>query len=347
MAKRSQPYVPGEQVNDPHILKLNTNENPYPPSPNALQALKESADASIRLYPSPTSDDLREVIADQHHVKKDSIFVGNGSDEVLAFAFMAFFEPGERIRFPKITYSFYPVYATLFGIPYEEIPLQTDFTINPEDYFSSEGGVIFPNPNAPTGIFLELNAIEAIAQKNPHKVVIIDEAYIDFARESFSSSLKDYDNVLIIQTLSKSRALAGLRVGFAIGHPNLIKGLTRMKDSFNSYPIDRVAINTAVAAIKDRSYTEEITKKIVHTRTWVTKQLQDLSFDVLPSQTNFVCATHPSIEAKTLYEQLRKQGILIRHFNQDSIDAYIRITIGTDEEMNKFISVLTNIIQSI
>ncbi|HLR14277.1 MAG TPA: histidinol-phosphate transaminase [Bacillota bacterium] len=346
MAKRAQPYVPGEQVNDSHILKLNTNENPYPPSPNALQAMKRSADATIRLYPSPTTDDLREVIAEQHDVNKDSVFVGNGSDEVLAFAFMAFFEPLERIRFPKITYSFYPVYATLFDIPYEEVPLQEDFTINPEDYFDAEGGVIFPNPNAPTGIFLELDAIETIAQKNPNKVVIIDEAYIDFAPESFSARLKNYNNVLLIQTLSKSRALAGLRVGYAIGHPSLINGLTRMKDSFNSYTIDRVAINAATAAIKDTSYTQEITKKIVHTRSWVTKQLQELSFDVLPSQTNFVCATHATIDAKTLYEQLKKHSILIRHFNQDPIDSYIRITIGTREEMSRFISALTEIIRS-
>lgn len=346
MARRARPYTPGEQVESTNVLKLNTNENPYSPSPRVMEAVEECMNDSLRLYPSPTVDVLREAIAHQQGITKDHIFIGNGSDEVLAFSFMAFFEPGKSILFPQVTYSFYPVYATLFNIPYEEIPLQKDFTIRPESFADSEGGVIFPNPNAPTSIFLPLEGIETIIQQNKDKVVIIDEAYIDFASASAVSLVASYDNVLIIQTLSKSRALAGLRVGYAIGDPQLIEGLTRMKDSFNSYTIDRVAIAAATAAIQDEAYTNKLTKRIVHTRSWVTEQLKHLSFEVLPSQTNFVCATHTSIPAETLYKQLKERHVLIRHFNTEPIHSYIRITIGTDEEMRRFFTELNDVLQS-
>lgn len=344
MAKRAKPYVPGEQVEGPNILKLNTNENPYPPSPKVNDAMKNATNHALRLYPSPTVDSLREAIAQEQGVTKDHVFVGNGSDEVLAFSFMAFFEPGKMIRFPNITYSFYPVYATLFDIPFEEMPLQDDFTILPESFFQSEGGVIFPNPNAPTSVFLPLEKVETIIEQNQDHVVMIDEAYVDFASASAVSLVHTYDNVLVIQTLSKSRALAGLRVGYAIGNPELIEGLSRIKDSVNSYTIDRVAMAAATAAIKDEAYTKELTTKIIQTRNSVTKQLEDLNFEVLPSQTNFVFATHSSVPAQVIYEQLKEQGILIRFFNTELLHNHIRITIGTEEEMKQFFTALKDII---
>lgn len=337
MAKRAEPYIPGEQLNDKDIIKLNTNENPYPTSPAVIQAITNELGGNLRLYPSPTMDDLRTTIADNYQLQKENVFVGNGSDEVLAFSFMAFFEPGERIRFPEITYSFYPVYAKLFGIDYETIPLHDDFTLRVEDFFQSEGGVIFPNPNAPTSVYLSLEHVEAILQQNRKKVVIIDEAYIDFATESAVSLVERYDNLLVIQTMSKSRALAGLRVGFALGDATLIQALIRMKDSFNSYPLDRLALAGAEAAIRDAAYFEKTTEKIIATRKWVTEELKAIGFNVLPSATNFVFATHPTLAAKTLYETLREQKILIRYFATKPIDNYVRITIGTDDEMKELI----------
>lgn len=345
MAKRAEPYIPGEQLNEKNIIKLNTNENPYPPSPAVLQAITNELGNDLRLYPSPTMDDLRTTIADYYQLKKENVFIGNGSDEVLAFSFMAFFEPGERIRFPEITYSFYPVYAKLFDIDYETIPLHDDLTLDVEQFFQSEGGVIFPNPNAPTSVYLPLANVETILQKNRDKVVIVDEAYIDFATESAVSLIERYDNLLVIQTMSKSRALAGLRLGFALGNAALIQALVRMKDSFNSYPIDRLALVGANAAMKDRTYFEETTKKIIATRSWVTEQLQALGFDVLPSATNFVFATHPTFAAETLYETLRERKILIRYFATEPIDNYVRITIGTDDEVEKLISNIKEIIK--
>lgn len=344
MAKRAQPYVPGEQVEGPNILKLNTNENPYPPSPKVYDAIKDATDHALKLYPSPTVDVLREAIAQEQGVSKEHVFVGNGSDEVLAFSFMAFFEPGKMIRFPNITYSFYPVYATLFDIPFKEVPLQDDFTILPESFFQSEGGVIFPNPNAPTSLFLPLEKVETIIEQNSDHVVIIDEAYVDFASSSAVSLTHTYDNVLIIQTLSKSRSLAGLRVGYAIGNPELMEGLSRIKDSINSYTIDRIAMAAATAAIQDEAYTKQLTTKIIQTRTSVTNQLEDLNFEVLPSQTNFVFATHSSVPAQVIYEKLKEQGILIRFFNTELLHNHIRITIGKKEEMNRLFTALKDII---
>lgn len=345
-AKRVEPYIPGEQLNEPNIIKLNTNENPYPPSPAVIQAIQDEIGANLRLYPSPTMDNLREAIANYYDVEKKNVFVGNGSDEVLAFAFMAFFEPGEKVLFPAITYSFYPVYAKLFNISYEEVPLNDDFTLNIDDYFNTEGGVIFPNPNAPTSILLPIEQVEQIAQNNREKVVIVDEAYIDFAEKGQSATtlVDNYDNILVIQTMSKSRALAGMRVGFAVGHESLINALIRMKDSFNSYPVDRLALVAAQAAMEDKTYFNEMNERIVETRKWTTEKMEVLGFTVLPSATNFIFATHDSLSAETLYEKLKEQHILIRYFGTEPIDNYARITIGTEEEMEKFITAVEKLI---
>lgn len=341
--KRAEPYIPGEQLNQSEIIKLNTNENPYPPSQAVIEAIKTEAEVALNLYPSPTVDELREDIASYYRLSKENVFIGNGSDEILAFSFMAFFETEKRIRFPEISYSFYPVYARLFDIPYDAIKLGKDFTITPEDYFHSEGGVIFPNPNAPTSIFLELDAVRQILEHNPEKVVIIDEAYIDFAKASAVQLLQSYENLLVVQTLSKSRSLAGLRVGFALGSRELIEGLTRTKDSFNSYTIDRLAIAGARAAINDNDYFTETTKKIIATRDWLIPELQSRNFYVLPSQTNFLFIRQKERPAEDLYLQLKEKNILVRYFNKPEINNYLRVTIGTDAEMKQFLSTLDNL----
>ncbi|HLR67372.1 histidinol-phosphate transaminase [Virgibacillus alimentarius] len=333
MVKRTEPYIPGEQLNEENIIKLNTNENPYPPSPDVLKSIQKEMEHKLQLYPSPSVDHLRQAIAAQHDVKKENIFVGNGSDEVLAFSFMAFFEPGKKILFPEITYSFYPVYSKLFNIPFEKIPLNSDFTLPKEEFFQSEGGVIFPNPNAPTGVYLSIRAVEEIVQNNPGCVVVVDEAYIDFASGSAISLINSYDNLLVVQTLSKSRSLAGLRVGFALGNAALIQALTRIKDSFNSYPIDRLAIVGAEAAMLDHTYFKQTTERIIQTREWVAKELKDYHFHVIPSQANFLFVRHNDHQAKDLYERLKQEGVVVRHFDKDPIANYLRITIGTDEEM--------------
>ena len=342
--KRSDPYVPGEQLNQKDIIKLNTNENPYPPSPKVIDAIKQEAGHALNLYPSPTADPLREEIASYYELSMENIFVGNGSDEVLAFSFLAFFEPGKAIRFPEISYSFYPVYSKIFNIPYVEVPLKDDFSIRPEDYFQSDGGVIFPNPNAPTSIYLGLEAVKEILEHNPDQVVIVDEAYIDFAEESAVTLLNSYPNLLVVQTMSKSRSLAGLRVGFALGSPELIEGIVRIKDSFNSYTIDRLAMAGAHAAMKDRTYFKVTTEKIISTRNWVSEELQKRGFNVLPSQTNFLFVSHSEKHAEDLYHKLKERNILVRYFNKSLIENYLRITIGTDEDMKKFFKLLDELI---
>lgn len=334
IAKRADPYVPGEQLNEPDIIKLNTNENPYPPSPKVKEAILGELEGQLRLYPSPTADVLRNTIAETYGVSKDEVFVGNGSDEVLAFSFMAFFHPDKPIRFPNITYSFYPVYAKLFNIPFELVRVNEDFSLPAESFFDSAGGVIFPNPNAPTSLYMELSSIEEIVVNNPNSVVIIDEAYIDFATVSAVELVKSYDNLLVIQTTSKSRSLAGMRVGYAIGHPDLIEVLVRIKDSINSYTIDRLAIAGATAAFKDQEYFVSTIQQIKETRNRFTAALERMGFHVLPSQANFVFASHAEKTASELYAQLKEEGILVRHFNQPDIDNYLRISIGTDEQMD-------------
>ena len=345
MVKRTDPYVPGEQVSDPTILKLNTNENPYPPSPRVIEAIRDESEKKMQLYPSPTADELRQTIGEHYKLTADQVFVGNGSDEVLAFSFMAFFEPGQKIRYPEITYSFYPVYAKLFDIDYEEIPLNNDFSLDVEKFFGAEGGVILPNPNAPTSLNAAIDLIEAIVKNNPTKVVIIDEAYVDFATTSAATLVDKYDNLLVVQTMSKSRSLAGLRVGFALGNKSLIDALIRIKDSVNSYTIDRLALAGAQAAFEDNTYFNEVTSKIIATRQNVSEKMERLGFNVLPSQANFIFVTHEEQDASILYDKLKKAGVLVRYFNTPKIDNYLRITIGTDLQMDRLLVNLQRIIK--
>lgn len=346
MVKRTEPYVPGEQVVQQDIVKLNTNENPYPPSPKVIEAIRGEMEPNLRLYPSPTADDLRTTIGQRYALTADEVFVGNGSDEVLAFSFMAFFEPGQPIRFPDVTYSFYPVYAKLFDIRYEEVALNEDFTLQVDKFFQSEGGVILPNPNAPTSLYANLEHIEEIVENNPDQVVIIDEAYIDFASKSAAELIQQYDNLLVIQTTSKSRSLAGLRVGYAMGNAALIDALIRIKDSFNSYTLDRLALVGAQAAFEDEEYFMETIAKITATRDKISVALQKLGFTVLPSQANFVFVRHETVLAEILYNGLKKEGVLVRYFNKPGIDNYLRVTIGTDGQMEQLIEKLTEILQA-
>lgn len=345
MVRRTDPYVPGEQVEDPTVLKLNTNENPYPPSPKAIEAIRQEAEGKLQLYPSPTADELRETIGAYYQLEKEEVFVGNGSDEVLAFSFMAFFEPGEKILFPEVTYSFYPVYSKLFDIPFETVPMEEDFSLSVEKYFGAQGGVIIPNPNAPTSLYLEIEQIEKIVKNNPNKVVIIDEAYIDFASTSAATLVSKYENLLVVQTTSKSRSLAGLRVGYALGHRSLIDALIRIKDSMNSYTIDRLALAGAKAAFEDVAYFEQTTAQIISTREHVKSEMVRLGFDVLPSKANFIFVTHPNYFAEYLYDELKQAGVLVRYFNTELIENHLRITIGTEAEMERFISTLEKIMQ--
>ncbi|WP_080875417.1 histidinol-phosphate transaminase [Oceanobacillus timonensis] len=343
LIKQLEPYIPGEQLDDPAIIKLNTNENPFPPSPKVLTAIEEEAKTKLQLYPSPTVDELREEIGNYYGLKKEQVFIGNGSDEVLALGFMTFFEPGKAIKYPDITYSFYPVYAKLYQLDVDEIALEEDFTISPESFFHSEGGVIFPNPNAPTSLYLELEAIEAILKNNSDQVVIIDEAYVDFAEKSAVSLIDSYPNLLVVQTLSKSRSLAGLRVGMAMGHPDLIEGLNRVKDSFNSYTIDRLAIAGAIEAFRDTAYFEKTRKEIIATREYFRRELEKRRFHVPPSQANFVLASPADIEAEKLFTELKQAGFLIRYFNKPKLENYLRISIGTKEQMTKLLHAIDSI----
>lgn len=344
LAQSLEPYVPGEQPKDKSYIKLNTNENPYPPSPKVLEAIKRAANEQLRLYPSPTCDDLRECIAQYHGLKKEQIFVGNGSDELLAFAFWAFFNPGKPILFPDITYSFYPVYAKLCHIDYKLIPLEEDFSIPVGSFFSDNGGIIFPNPNAPTGKQIEIAGIEAILRKNSEQVVVVDEAYIDFGGESAVQLVDRYPNLLVVQTLSKSRSLAGLRVGFALGNQNLIEGLDRIKNSINSYTLDRIALAGALEAFKDEEYFCATRLKVINTREKTVKNLEKIGFTVIPSQANFIFISHPSVSAPDIYQQLKENGILVRYFNKARIDNFLRVSIGSEADMQCFLETLTEIV---
>lgn len=344
LASLVEPYVPGEQVNGGTIIKLNTNENPYPPSPSVLRAI-ENETSNLRLYPTPTLDELRTEIGTYYGFDKDHIFIGNGSDEVLAFSFMTFFEPGQTIKYPAITYSFYPVYAKLFQINVEEVPLNKDFTLQAESFFQSEGGVIFPNPNAPTGIYLELEAIRKILEENSNQVVIVDEAYIDFAKASAVSLVKNHPNLLVIQTMSKSRSLAGLRIGYAIGHPDLIDGLNRIKNSFNSYTVDRLAIAGGMAAIRDHDYFRETTENIIKSRAYLKKHLEERGFFVLPSQANFLLISHPTVDAELLYKELKRLGILVRYFQKQGLENHLRVSIGTKQQLDVLLEKIDTIMK--
>ncbi|WP_188207815.1 histidinol-phosphate transaminase [Alkalibacillus aidingensis] len=335
--KKTSPYVPGEQPAQPDVIKLNTNENPYSPSQQALTAMKESVDHDLRKYPSPTVDSLKTLIANREGVDGNQVFVGNGSDEVLAFSFQAFFDPNEAIKFPEITYSFYPVYAKLYDIPYQQVPLLEDFSIDVEGMKQAIGGVIFPNPNAPTGLAMNLSQVEEILKGNPNCVVIIDEAYVEFGADSAVALVEKYPNLLVTKTLSKSHALAGIRVGYAIGQSHLIEGLERIKNSFNSYTINRVSLVGAEVALKDEAYYEQTLNQVIKTRKWVSEALADIGFDVLNSKANFILVEPKGISAKQLYEALKEAGIFIRFFNRPELDRFVRISIGTDEEMEQLI----------
>jgi histidinol-phosphate aminotransferase len=338
------PYVPGEQPMERKYVKLNTNENPYPPSPAVLEAIRKHTGKDLRLYPDPNGDILKTEIADFFQVDKKNVFVGNGSDEVLALAFIAFFKQEKPILYPDITYSFYPVYSKFFEIEAEIIPLTDDFRINLADYPVDNGGIIFPNPNAPTGCFLTLEQIESLLKRNTGSVVIVDEAYVDFGGESCISLIENYPSLLVIQTLSKARSLAGMRVGYAIGSAELIDGLERTKNSFNSYPLDRLALVAATAAINDRSYFETTCQAIIATREWTATELEKLDFEVIPSTANFVFIRHQTRKAEELFGALRQRGVLVRYFKLPRIDNHLRVTIGTDDEMQEFIRQLQAIL---
>jgi len=339
------PYIPGEQPKINNLIKLNTNENPYGPSPKVIAALQKEATDSLRLYPDPNSDGLKQAIALYHGLNANQVFVGNGSDEVLAHVFNALLKHDKPILFPDITYSFYPVYCGLYEIAFETVPLNDAFEIKVEDYFKANGGIIFPNPNAPTGRLVDLGDIERLLNQNTESVVVIDEAYVDFGGESAVKLVNRYPQLLVTHTLSKGRSLAGLRVGYAVGHPDLIDALHRVKDSFNSYPLDRFAQAGATAAIEDQAYFEECCQHVIKTRGVFVESLQRLGFEVLPSGANFIFARHPSHDAERLSALLREQKIIIRHFKKPArIDQFLRITIGTDAECQALISALENII---
>ncbi|MET0024259.1 MAG: histidinol-phosphate transaminase [Sedimenticola sp.] len=338
------PYVPGEQPKMTDLTKLNTNENPYGPSPRAIEALKAEAADTLRLYPDPNADRLKEAVAGYYGVTPGQVFVGNGSDEVLAHTFQGLLKHDLPLLYPDITYSFYPVYCGLYGVASETIPLNDRFEIEVEDYARPNGGIIFPNPNAPTGRLLPLEAIEKLLRANRDSVVVVDEAYIDFGGESAIGLVDSYSNLLVIQTLSKSRSLAGLRTGFAVGSTELVEALERVKNSFNSYPLDRFAIAGGVAAMEDREYFEQTCGRIIASREKMTSDLEAAGFQVIPSSANFVFARHPQRDAAELSAQLRERAIIVRHFKQPRIDQYLRITVGTDEECNKLTQALKEIL---
>ena len=338
--RKIEPYVPGEQPEGKDIIKLNTNESPYPPSPMVKKAIEEYNCENLRLYPSFVCKGLKAVLMDTYNVSQDEIFLGNGSDEVLALSFMTFFNSDRAVLFPDITYSFYDVWCSLYSIPYRRIPLDNSFRIVKEDYFGENGGVVIANPNAPTGIYMGLESIEEIIENNRDCIVIIDEAYIDFGGKSAAELIHKYDNLVVVQTYSKSRALAGIRVGYAMADRRLIEAMETVKNSFNSYTLNSLSQIIAEASAKDREYFNKCCGNIISTRKWTVDRLSELGFDTLPSSANFIFTTNKSIDAKTLFEYLREQNIIVRYFNKPRIDQYLRITIGTREQMEKLIEAL-------
>ncbi len=332
-----EPYVPGEQSKDKDIVKINANENPYPPSPKAVDVLKSFDTNKLRFYPSANSTKLKEAIAKYYKVDVSNVFVGNGSDDVLAVAFQSFFNSDKPIAYPDLTYSFYPVWCSLFGIGYKNYPVGDDFRINPEDYKEKNGGVVIPNPNAPTSLGEGLDFVEKILDYNQDSVVIIDEAYVDFGGTSSVPLINKYENLLVTGTFSKSRSLAGLRIGFAIGSKALIDVMEAVKNSYNSYTVDSLSIEMGAASIEDDEYFKSTCKKVIETRERVTLELEKLGFDVLDSQTNFIFATHNEHNMKSLSEYLKTQKVFIRYFSLPRIENYVRITIGTNEEMDIFL----------
>ncbi len=342
--QKLEPYTPGEQPKHQPVIKLNTNENPWGPSPRVLEAIIAASDDALRLYPDPTATDLREGIASSLNLTSDHIFAGNGSDEVLAHAFHAFFSGKDAVLFPEITYAFYPTYCKLYSIKHRLIPLDDNFHLNPADFRGPCGGIVLANPNAPTGLTMPLDDIEAILKANPDVVVLVDEAYVDFGGESAVQLVPDYDNLLVIQTFSKSRSLAGVRVGFAAAQPHLIEGLQRVKDSFNSYPLGRLSLAAGLAAWEDTEWFEKTRDLIVADREKLSADLRALDFKVLPSSANFIFASHASLPAEQLHAELRKRGILVRHFKAKRIDNWLRISIGTTQECEALVRELETMI---
>lgn len=340
--RQIEPYVPGEQSKNENIIKLNANENPYPPSPQVMQALREIRPENLSLYPNSNAQKLVDAIAQYHGVKSSQVFVGNGSDDVIALSFMAFFNSDKPIFFPDITYSFYPVWCRLFNIPYETPKVDDNFKIIPSDYYKPNGGVIFPNPNAPTGIGEGKEFIKDILNHNPDSIVIVDEAYVDFGCYSSIELLKEYDNLLVVQTFSKSRSMAGMRIGAAIGNEELIGVLNAVKNSYNSYTLDSVAMECGSAAVNDDEYFKSTLLKISSTRDRVSDIFKKMGFTVYPSQSNFIFVTKNDISAKALFEYLKSKNIFIRYFNLPRIDNHLRITIGTDEQMDTLIKETEN-----
>jgi histidinol-phosphate aminotransferase len=330
-------YVPGEQPAISGLIKLNTNENPYPPSPKAIAAAREAAGEHLRLYPPPNADALRDVVAARHGLQRENVFCGNGSDEVLAFCFMAFFGD-EAVMYPDITYGLYRVYAQVFGMKSTLVPLHDDLTLPCEKFFGAKGGVIFPNPNAPTGLTLPIAAIEEVAAHCPDCALVVDEAYVEFGAESAVPLIEKHDNLLVVRTLSKSHALAGIRMGYALGSPGLINGLFKVKDCFNSYPLDTIAQRTSAAALEDQEYYRIQNGRIAEVRETTKARLLELGFTVPDSKANFIFIKHARLDAKAAQQRLREEGILVRHFDEARISDYLRITIGTQEQMDRLIT---------
>ena len=339
-----QPYTPGEQPKISNLTKLNTNENPYGPSPDVLQAMQQVLSDDLRLYPPPHAEELKQTIADYYQLEENQIFVGNGSDEVLAHIFNGLLKQNKPIFFPDITYSFYPVFCQLYDIEFEKVPLTEDFSIDLGDYQRANGGIIFPNPNAPTGKLVALGDIEQLLLANRDSVVVVDEAYVDFGGQSAVGLINRFDNLLVVHTLSKSRSLAGLRIGYAMANAALIEGLDRVKNSFNSYPLGHLQIAAAIASFKDESYFKQTCAQVISSREQLVEQMQTLGFEILPSAANFVFARHNSESAEVMATYLRQQGIIVRHFQQPRIDQFLRITVGTSQDNQLLVDSLASML---
>lgn len=339
-----QPYTPGEQPKISNLTKLNTNENPYGPSPDVLQSMQQVLNDDLRLYPPPHAEELKQTIADYYQLEENQIFVGNGSDEVLAHIFNGLLKQNKPIFFPDITYSFYPVFCQLYDIEFEKVPLTEDFSIDLGDYQRPNGGIIFPNPNAPTGKLVALGDIEQLLLANRDSVVVVDEAYVDFGGQSAVGLINRFDNLLVVHTLSKSRSLAGLRIGYAMANAALIEGLDRVKNSFNSYPLGHLQIAAAIASFKDESYFKQTCAQVISSREQLVEQLQALGFKILPSAANFVFARHNSESAEVIATYLRQQGIIVRHFQQPRIDQFLRITVGTSQDNQLLVDSLASML---
>ncbi len=337
--RKVEPYVPGEQPQQ-KVIKLNTNENPYPPAPGVTKALESIDSDRLRLYPDPTAGVLVKELADFYHVNPEQVFVGVGSDDVLSMCFLTFFNSEKPILFPDITYSFYKVWADLYRIPYECQKLDENFRLVKEDYYKENGGVIFPNPNAPTALYEELDVVEDIIAHNQDVIVIVDEAYVDFAGRSALELIDKYDNLIVVQTFSKARSMAGMRIGYAISNPTLIQYLNDAKYSFNSYTMNQTSLVCGAEAVKDKEYFEGCIRKIIHTREWAKEELRELGFEFLDSRANFIFATHPDYDAKELFEAMKAEGIYVRYWGSERIEQYMRITIGTEEEMKTMFAFL-------